>query len=66
MQNAIEKFRQSSIAFEKPDILSQKFKTLTSSIYPTVQYFWLNFAQSFYLPLSKKGCVVFFFILCRS
>ena len=32
MQNAIQKFRQSSIAFEKPDILSQKFKTLTSSI----------------------------------
>ena len=32
MQNTIQKFRQSSIAFEKPDILSQKFKTLTSSI----------------------------------
>ena len=39
MQNAIQKFRQSSIVFEKPDILSENLKTLTSSNYPTVQYF---------------------------
>ena len=39
MQNAIEKFRQSSTVFEKPGILSENLKTLTSSNYPTVQYF---------------------------
>ena len=54
MQNAIQKFRQSSIVFEKSGILSENLKTLTSSNYPRVQYFF------FYLPLSKKGCVGFF------
>ena len=39
MQNAIQIFRQSSIVFEKPGILSENLKTLTSSNYPTVQYF---------------------------
>ena len=29
---------QSSIVFEKPVILSENFKILTSSNYPTVQY----------------------------
>ena len=60
MQNAIQKFRQSSFVFEKPGILSENLKTLTSSNYPTVQYFCWNFAHVFYLPLSKKGCVGFF------
>ena len=31
MQNLIKKIRQSSIAFEKPGILSENLKTLTSS-----------------------------------
>ena len=44
MQNPIQKFRQSSIVFEKPDILSENLKTLTNSNYPTVQYF---FAETF-------------------
>ena len=39
MQIAIQKFRQSSIVFEKPGILSENLKTLTSSKYPTVQHF---------------------------
>ena len=39
MQNLIQKFRQSSIVFEKLGILSEILKTLTSSNYPTVQYF---------------------------
>ena len=39
MQNPIQKFRQSPIAFEKPGNLSENLKTLTSSNYPTVQYF---------------------------
>ena len=33
MQNPIQKVRQSSIVFEKPGILSEKLKTLTSSNY---------------------------------
>ena len=37
MQNAIQKFKQSSIAFEKPGMLSENLKTLTSSNYRTVQ-----------------------------
>ena len=31
MENTIQKFRQSSIVFEKPGILSENLKTLTSS-----------------------------------
>ena len=34
MQNTIQKFSQSSIIFEKPGILSENLKTLTSSNYP--------------------------------
>ena len=62
MQNVIQKFRLSSIVFEKPGILSENSKNLTSSNYPTVQYFLLNFAHVFYLPLSKKRCVGFFYL----
>ena len=36
MQNPIQKSRQSSIVFEKPGILPENLKTLTSSNYPTV------------------------------
>ena len=42
MQNAIQKFRQSSIVFEKPGILPENLKTLTGSNYPAVQYFLLK------------------------
>ena len=31
MQNPIQKFRQSSVVFEKPGVLSKNLKTLTSS-----------------------------------
>ena len=40
MQNAIQKFRQSSIVFEKEGILFENLKTLTSSNYPTVPIFF--------------------------
>ena len=54
MQNLIQKFRQSSIVFEKPGILSQKLKTLTSS----------KFAHASYLSISTKWCSeVFLFCL---
>ena len=55
MQNVIQQFRQSSIVFEKPGILSEILKTLTSSNYPTVQHFCWNSAHFSYLPMSTKG-----------
>ena len=42
MQTTKHKFRQSSIVFEKASIFAESLKTLTSSNYPTVQYFLLN------------------------
>ena len=36
MQKFIQKFRQSSVVFEKPGILPEKLKTLTSSNYHSV------------------------------
>ena len=51
MQGTLQKFRQSSIVFEKPGILSKNLKTLTSSNYPTVQYFLLNLLLTL---LSRK------------
>ena len=47
MQNPIQKFRQSSIVFKKPGILSENFKTLTSSNYSTVQYFFGETSHTF-------------------
>ena len=51
MQNAIQKFRQSSIVFEKPGILSGNLETLTSSNYPIVQYFLLKLRIRFLLTI---------------
>ena len=34
MQNTIQKFRQSSIVFKKPGILSENLETMTTSNYP--------------------------------
>ena len=61
MQNATKKFRQSSIVFEKPVILSENLKTLTSSNYPTVQYFLLKLRTLSTYQWPKKACVRFFF-----
>ena len=47
MQNGIQKFRQSSIVFEKPGILSENLKTLSSSNYHTVQYFFPETSHTF-------------------
>ena len=56
MQNPIQKFRQSSV-FEKPGILSENLKTLTSSNYPTVQYFLLKLRTRFLLTnVYKRVC----------
>ena len=54
MQNSLQKFRESSLVFEKPGILFENLQTLTSSNYPTVQYFLLE------LRMSTKVCVGFF------
>ena len=61
MQNSIQKFRQSSTVFEKPGILSENLKTLTSSNYPTVQYFLLKPCTRFLLTnVYKRLCGIFF------
>ena len=44
----MQKFRQSSIIFEKPGILSKNLKTLTSSNYRAVQYFLLKLHTRFF------------------
>ena len=48
MQNAIQKFRENSIVFEKPGILSENLKTLTA------QYFWLKRRACFLLTSVYK------------
>ena len=59
MQNLLQKFRQSSIVFEKTDILSENLKTLTSS--NQVQCFSLKlFPHVSCLPMSTKECAGFF------
>ena len=66
MQNAIQKFRQSSIVFEKPGILSENLKTLTSSNYPTVQYFLLKlYTRLLPTTVYKRVCGIFLFCLDR-
>ena len=59
-------FRQSSIAFEKPGILSYKLKFLTSSNYHRVQYFFLKLRTCFLLTNVCKRMFGRFFILFRS
>ena len=64
MQNTIQKFRQSSIVFEKPGILSENLKNLTSSNYPTVQYFLLKLRTRFLVTdVYKRLCGIFSFYL---
>ena len=63
MQNLIQKFRQ-SVAFEKPGTLSENLKALTSSNYPTIQYFWLKLRTHFLLTnFYKRECRIFLFCL---
>ena len=66
MQNTIQKFRQSSIVFEKPGILSENLKTLTSSNYATVQCFLLKLRTRFLLTNVSKILGGIFSILFRS
>ena len=66
MQNTIQKFRQSSIVFEKPGILPENLKNLTSSNYSTVQYFLLKLPTRFPLTNVYKSVCGILFILFRS
>ena len=60
----MQKFRQNSIVFEKPGILSENLETLTSSNYPTVQYFLLKLRTRFLLTnVYKRVCGIFLFYL---
>ena len=66
MQNAIQKFRQSSIVFEKPGILSENLKTLTNSNYPRVEYFFAGTLHSFPIYQCLQNGERDFSILFRS
>ena len=67
MQNLIQKFRQNSIIFEKPGILSKNLKTLTSSNYRTVHFFAKAlYTFPHYQCLQKGIGDFFFFILFKS
>ena len=64
MQNTIQKIRKSSIVFEKPGILSENLKTLTSSNYSTVQYFLLKLSTRFLLTnVYKSVCGIFIYFI---
>ena len=64
MQNTTQKFRQSSIVFEKPGILSENVKILTSSNYPAVQYFLLKLRTRVLITKAYQWvCGIFLFYL---
>ena len=61
MQNLIQKFRQRSIVFKKPGIFPKNLKTLTSSNYPTVHYFFAETSHTFpTYQCLRKGVRDFF------
>ena len=64
MQNSMKKIRHSSIVFEKSGILSENLETLTSSNYPRVSRFLLEFCTRFLLTIVyKKVFGIFLFCL---
>ena len=63
MQNLIEKFRQSSIVFEKPGILLGNLKNLTNSNLPKVQYILLKLCTRVLLTNVYKS-VFGIFLFC--
>ena len=63
MQNTVQKFRQNSIVFEKPGILSENFDE------PQLSYSSIFFAETsnrFYTHQCLQKVVWDFFILFRS
>ena len=63
MQNPIRKFRQNSIVFEKPGILSEKLKTLTSTNYHRLIYLLKFFIRSLHNNINRGIFVIFLFCL---
>ena len=64
MQNTKQKFRQMSIVFEKPGILFENLKTLTSSNYPTIQCCSLKLRTRFlHTNVYERVCGTFSFYL---
>ena len=64
MQNPLQKFKQSSIVLEKPDTFSENLKTLTSSNYPTNQYFLSEILTPFlFINIYKRVCRIFFYFI---
>ena len=56
METPIAKFRQSSIIYERPDCLPEKWKTLTNSNCHRVQSFLLKFCtRSLLNPYTAGG-----------
>ena len=66
MQKPPLKLRQDSIISEKPGYLSEKLKTLWSSSYHRIQYFFLKFVTFFQLTNIYKRVFGTSFILFRS
>ena len=62
MQNPIQKFRQSSIIFEKLGILKH-WKLWRAPTTIGFNNFCWNFAHVPYLPISKRGYVAFFYLV---
>ena len=63
MQNPIEKFKQSSIIFGEPGVLSEKLKTFTSSNYHRAQYFLLKLHTRFRPTNVYEWDVIFFYFV---
>ena len=64
MQNPIQKFRQSSIVFEKSGFLSEKLKTLTSSNYHRVLMFFAETSHTFpFYQCLQRGVQDFFYFV---
>ena len=60
MENLIQTFRQNSVVFEKPSILSENLKNFTSSNYPRVEYFSLKLRTLSLLTNVYKNVFEFF------
>ena len=61
MENPIQKFRQSSIVFEKPGYLSKKFSEFQIPL--NLIFFTKNFKRFLLNNVCKKACSVFFYFV---
>ena len=64
MQNPIQKCRQSSTDFEKPGVLFENLKTLTSSNYPHSSLFFVETSHTFCNYQCLQKSVWDFFLFC--